>query len=99
MSADLHNPLGREYSPEEWAAAKRVGLTVTARNPSWESILAGDPKELPGGPLLYATGPWHPDNAREQTLKAMRAVTDWQTIEAAMRREWKKETPDDNLTV
>lgn len=87
------NPMGREYSPAEWAAAKRVGITTNSR-----AVVAGEVVTTPSGPLLYATGPWHPDNARAQTLKAMQAAKDWQTVEAAMRREWKKELPDDHPT-
>ncbi|NKG21059.1 hypothetical protein [Paeniglutamicibacter terrestris] len=87
--SDQFNPLGREYSPEEWAAARRVGLTTT-QNAPWSQVMAGGINTSPGGPLLYATGSWHPDNARKETLKAMQAVTDWQIVENAMRREWKK---------
>lgn len=84
--SDPHNPLGREYTPEEWAAAKRVGLTTTGR-----TVINGEMLKVPAGPMVYATGPWHPDHARDEARKALKAAADWQTVEKAMRREWKKE--------
>lgn len=49
-----HNPLGREYTKAEWAAARRVGVAEKAHT-----------SKNPGGPLIYATGNWYPDHARK----------------------------------
>lgn len=69
MSDD--NPMGREYTPAEWAAANRVGVSGHL-----------------GGPMIWATGPYHPEHAR-------RMANDWKLVADAMEREWVKELPDD----
>ena len=84
-----HNPLGREYADREWAAAKRQGVTVTI-NASYDLALQGV-KTVPGGPLLYATGAWWPEHARQQATNARKAAADWDLVADAMDREWKKE--------
>lgn len=88
MSRD-HNPMGREYSKEEIAAAKRIGIGFTA------TLLAGfrEPKKVLSGPIIWATGPWYPEEARKQAAKARKAAADWDLIGDAMDREWKKELP------
>lgn len=86
------NPMGREYSPQEWAAARRRGLTVTRNNPDMKDRLNGGPKQIPGGPLIWATGNWHPDNARKQAALARKAAADWDLVAAAMDREWAKDS-------
>jgi len=40
------NPMGREYTDEEWAAAKRLDI--------------GNGASKGSGPLIYATGPHYP---------------------------------------
>lgn len=77
------NPFGRSYTPEEWAAAKRVGYPVTQRTPTkvWWN---GGPKTMPGGPLIYANGPYEPERARQM-------ADDWKVVADAIDREWQKE--------
>lgn len=65
------NPFGREYSRAEVAAAKRLGLAELRKS------------EMLRGPLIYASGPWHPDEAR-------RKARDWTLVSEAMDREWVK---------
>lgn len=65
------NPFGREYTPAEVAAAKRLGLAERRKGESLR------------GPLIYASGPWHPDEAR-------RKARDWTLVSEAMDREWVK---------
>ena len=65
------NPYGREYTPAEVAAAKRLGLAEQRKG------------EVLRGPLIFAGGPWHPDQAR-------RMAKDWTLVSQAMDREWAK---------
>ena len=48
------NPYGREYTPAEVAAAKRLGLAERRKG------------ELLRGPLIFAGGPLYPDEARKK---------------------------------
>ena len=41
-----------------------------------------------GGPMIWATGPYHPEQAR-------RKANDWKLVADAMEREWVKELPND----
>ncbi|GAA1337209.1 hypothetical protein [Arthrobacter roseus] len=70
----------RKYNSAEWAAAKRVGLNTKQPN-DYQSIIAGGPKYLPGGPMIYATGNYHPAHARKM-------AEDWSIVADAMKREW-----------
>lgn len=74
------NPMNREYTKAEWAAAKRTGLYGIV-----------EPKG--SGPLVYATGPYYPDHARKQAAKARKLAADWDLLGDAMDREWKKPIP------
>jgi hypothetical protein len=53
---DVHpNPFGREYTPAEFAAARRLGIVGrTAKD----------------GPLIYAGGPYLPDKIRQMAADA-----------------------------
>ena len=73
------NPMGREYTCGEWAAARRQGI-------------AGRPGD--GGVLVWATGPWWPTQAREKVALAQRDARDWELLANAMDREWQKPLPD-----
>lgn len=72
-------PMDRTYTPEEWAAARRRGITTSTRR--------GDP----GGPLLYATGPAFPATARNRAKAARKEAADWELVADAADREWMKE--------
>ena len=73
------NPMGREYTCGEWAAARRQGI-------------AGRPGD--GGVLVWATGPWWPTQAREKVALAQRDARDWELLANAMDREWQKPLPE-----
>lgn len=74
MSED--NPLGREYTKAEWAAAKRLGIARDTK--LWDGGTRRD------GGLIWATGPYLPDKARKN-------ARDWALVSAAIDREWNKE--------
>lgn len=73
------NPMGREYTREEWAAARRQGIVRLTDN---------------GGPLTFATGPWWPTEARRRVTRAQRDARDWELLANAMDREWQKPLPE-----
>lgn len=75
-----HNPLGREYSKAEIAAGIRVGAAYQ------EKRFAPYPKveTVTSGPMIYATGPYHPEYARKMAEA-------WKLVADAMEREWAKE--------
>jgi hypothetical protein len=52
--AAADNPLGREYTEEEWAAARLLGYT----------------NKHDGGPVIYATGDYYPNLVRKQAEAA-----------------------------
>lgn len=54
MSEQNLNPMGREYTPSEWAAARRVGVAEKQHS-----------SKNTGGPLIYACGPYYPEHARK----------------------------------
>lgn len=86
---DRLNPLGRKYSLAEFQAAKSRGLE-TAQSTPYAVWSNGGPKTAPGGPLIYATGDWHPTNARKQAARARKAAAEWDLVADAMDREWSK---------
>lgn len=73
------NPMGREYTPEEVAAAVRQGIA----GPGFD-----------GGPLIWATGPHWPTEARHRHEHALRDARDWALLADAMDREWQKLLPE-----
>lgn len=73
------NPMGREYTPEEWAAAKRQGIVGAPGN---------------GGPLIFGTGPYWPAEARKRIARAQRDIRDLELLAIAMDREWQKPLPE-----
>ena len=83
------NPWGREYTSEEWAAARRVGLR------SAETTLDKDLTviSIPSGPLIWASpgNPLIPEGAAE----AARIAADWQVVLAAWDRERVKPLEED----
>lgn len=74
------NPMGRKYTPLEWAAASRQGI-------------AGLPQGG-GGVLIFATGPYWPAEARQRRERALRDARDWGLLADAMDREWQKPVPE-----
>lgn len=81
MSA--HGPMRREYSKAEVAAARRLRLAHTDTE-GWPQ-----PVKVLGGPLVWATGPYWPEKARQN-------ANDWTLVADAMEREWTKEIPGDH---
>lgn len=80
------NPMGREYTPEEWQAARRIGLTTT------QTVWNGSkPETIPGGPLIYGTGPGWPDEIERRLRKTRLDVVALEKLSGAMQREWKKQ--------
>ena len=75
MTEQNLNPMGREYTRAEWAASRHVG--VSENNQS---------SNKPGGPLIYATGPYYPEHARMM-------ADAWGILADALEREWKRELP------
>lgn len=73
------NPMGREYTREEWAAARRRGITSRPDG---------------GGPLIFAAGPYWPAEARRRATRAQREARDWALLAIAMDREWQKPLPE-----
>ena len=65
---DDGEPSPRCYTRAEMAAAVRIGLA------RWDHGNAG-------GPIFWATGPYHPSEAR-------RNASDWALVSEAMDREW-----------
>lgn len=79
--SDPDNPMGREYTREEIAAAKRVGIARMG-----PSEVDGRGKVL-GGRMIWASGPYWPDHARKM-------AADWALVSAALDREWAKGVSD-----
>lgn len=77
--SDVHpNPMGREYTPAEWRAAKHM----------WPQYKK--PGEHGRGPLIYATGPGQPDAIVDEIRKTKRRLVALQTLIGAVEREWRK---------
>lgn len=75
------NPMGRKYTPLEWAAASRQGVAKRTSN---------------DGILIFATGPYWPAEARQRHKRALREARDWELLADAMDREWQKPLPKPN---
>lgn len=73
------NLMGREYTPAEWAAARRQGIAGTP-DKDWH--------------LIFGTGRDWPTEAREKYKSALRDARDWALIANAMDREWQKPLPE-----
>ena len=73
--SDENNPMGREYTKAEIAAARRLGLVETKKLRGGGTCLTG--------PLIWATGDYYPSRARC-------IAQDWMIVSKAMDREWEK---------
>lgn len=87
--SEIHpNPMGREYSEAEWAAARRLGLATE------QTVkVDGQHVKVPGGLLIYGTGPGWPDEIQRRIRRARRDLSALETLSAAMEREWAKPLP------
>lgn len=82
------NPMGREYSAAEWAAASRAGLPTQQAGHDGDSYVT-----VPGGPLIYGTGPGWPVEIERRLREARLDVIALEKLSAAMEREWAKPLP------
>lgn len=86
MTHPHHNPFGRTYSAAELNAAITLGLTTT------QEVWDGEKYEtMPGGRLIYATGPGLPNMIHALEKEFMHKATAAKTLRAAINREWEKE--------
>ena len=86
MSNPHHNPFGRTYNAAELNAAMTLGITTT------QEVWNGEKYEtLPGGPLVYATGPYWPEHLAEAEKEFTKKLEAVKTLRTAINREWEKE--------